>query len=166
MRLYEYDTEIAKLIDEFEAYAAEHDGELPDEMVLQMDELSIGKTDKLINYGRWCKSLVAEEAAYKTEADTIAKKRKSLKNRIEWVKNAIQGSLPVGQKIQDPTVTLNYRKSQAVIGSLLDSEDYDKHPLLVETKKSWSKKRIKEALKSGREIEGAELKDRHNLQVK
>ena len=168
MRLYEYDQEISKLIDACERFAEDNDGEISEDLLNELGELKMGMDEKLLNCGRWVKSMVADEKALKDEADKIAKRRKTLTNRIASVKKLIACLFPVGRKLEDSTCVLSYRKSTALGGEDVGSEDWSAHPKWVntETKKSWDKKGIIKALKEGVKFNGFELEEKQNLQIK
>ena len=67
-------------------------------------------------------------------------------------------------KFKTPRVVLGYRKSTT--GEVPNLEELDKEYLKIKTETSADKVAIKDAIKSGKEVKGAYLKDNINLSVK
>ena len=121
---------------------------------------------KAENIAKLMRTMELEENAYKDEikrlkahADSLAKKRESLKNYIDSNLQAMGID-----KLQAGTFKFSYRKSTAV-----KVTDEDAVPDVYKNKvttKTVNKKLLKEILKDGSEIPGVELEEKQNLQMK
>lgn len=96
--------------------------------------------------------------------------------RLEGIrKKAIKGSTTLRERLSNamqqfdieriasPTITVSFRRSEAVE---IYSEEIIPPAFLDQPPPKVNKIRIKEAIKSGREVPGAELVQRKNLQIK
>ncbi len=157
MTIYEIDQSIASLVDpetgeisDFDAFAG-----------LQME-----REAKVESMALWVKNLNAEADAIKAEKDNLADREKSLRNKIERLRNYLSEILQ-GEKFSSPKVAISYRKSTAV--EIADEAEFisrgPKEYLIPQPPKI-DKKAISESLKSGKEIPGASLVERDNIQIK
>lgn len=157
MTIYEIDQSIASLVDpetgeisDFDAFAG-----------LQME-----REAKVESMALWVKNLNAEADAIKAEKDNLADREKSLRNKIERLRNYLSEILQ-GEKFSSPKVAISYRKSTAV--EIADEAEFisrgPKEYLIPQPPKI-DKKAISEILKAGKEIPGASLVERNNIQIK
>lgn len=143
----------------------DENGEIPDEAMQAIVVAQTTSMEKLSSLVGYLKYLEAWQATCKAEEDRIYKRRKTAENRLSSIKNFLT---PYIQEVGKKTVgthTLSLRKSQAVI---LD-DDFDNHEYGEDvTTFKPDKKKIKEELKARPDlvIEGAELVDRLNLQIR
>jgi predicted RNase H-like nuclease (RuvC/YqgF family) len=128
---------------------------------------------KIENIGCYIKNLEADVEALKKEEDNLEKRRKQTERKIEGLKNYLNGYLTACYpndedrrkwKFKTPKVILGYRKSTKVEVPNLDV--LDKEFITVKTEVSANKKAIGEALKNGKEVKGAYLKENINLSIK
>ncbi|MCH5201893.1 MAG: siphovirus Gp157 family protein [Oscillospiraceae bacterium] len=101
--------------------------------------------------------------ALKAEEKRIAEKRKVLENKTESLERYIKDILHLsGQdKVKAGTFTVSLRMSEAVkLADNFENKDFGTYEFKAD------KKAIKEALKSGLEIDGAEIVCNLNLQVR
>lgn len=105
----------------------------------------------------------AEIDALKAEEKRIADKRKSLENKTDGLDKYIKDILHLsGQdKVKAGSFTVSLRMSEAVkLADNFENKDFGAYEFKAD------KKAIKEALKSGLEIDGAEIVCNLNLQVR
>lgn len=129
----------------------------------RFDALQLERNDKLENIALWYKNLLSEAQAYKAEKDVFAEKQKRAENKAESLKKYLDSALQ-GSKFDTVKVSVSYRKSTSV-----DVTDIDKLPeeyRKVITIASADKVEIVKALKSGATIDGAELVENNNIQIK
>lgn len=158
MKLYEIDEAIYSLIDP-------ETGEITD--FEAFEGLQLARAEKCENIALYYKNLTAEAVAIKAEETKLAERRKTVENKaarlLEYLKTALNG-----EKFETPRVKCAYRKAQSVevderfmTWALNNAND-----LLAFKEPTPNKTKIKEAIKSGRDIVGAKLVDGLSLNVK
>ncbi len=173
MNLYDIDARLVTLIEE--GFDTE-DGtifESEEELAKAIDDVQLDLDTKIENIGCYIKNLEADVEALKKEEDNLKARRKSAENKIEGLKRYLNGYLSACYandadrakwKFKTPKVVLGYRKSTSV--EVPDISKLDKTFLRVKTETFADKTAIKDAIKSGREVVGAYLKENINLNVK
>jgi hypothetical protein len=157
MTIYEIDQALLSLIDP-------DTGEIGDYGMFC--ELQMAKESKIENLALLIKNSRAEADAIKAEKDNLADREKSLRNKIERLRNYLSEILQ-GEKFSSPKVAISYRKSTAV--EIADEAEFisrgPKEYLIPQPPKI-DKKAISASLKAGKEIPGASLVERNNIQIK
>ena len=129
----------------------------------KFDQLQIDRNDKIENIALWYKNLQSEAQAYKAEKDLFSEKQKRAENKAESLKKYLESALK-GNKFDTVKVNVSYRKSTSI--NILDidklPEDYRKAVITI----SADKVELAKALKSGVVIDGAELIENSNIQIK
>lgn len=128
-----------------------------------LDNLEIERDEKIENIALFIKNLKSDAEAYKREKEVFTQKQNAAKNKAERLKEYLAEQLQ-GEKFKTDRVTISWRKSEGVV---ID-------PLKLDTKGDWmipqepkiDKTRIRELLKKGEVIRGAELEERQNIQIK
>lgn len=158
MSIYEIDDAITSLVDM-------ETGEIEDEK--RFDELMMERTQKIENTGCYYKNLLAEAKAMKEEEVNLARRRKSVENKAERIKNLLVYALN-GEKFESPKVRCSYRraKSVQVDDSFVSWAEEHAADLLTFKEPVPNRTAIKAALEDGREIEHAEIVTNESLQVK
>ena len=157
MNLYELNRAIA----EFDLEIDEETGEITN--LDELDQITLERDEKVENIALWVKDLLAEADAIKAEEQALAKRRKQAENKAERLKDYLMGNL-AGEKFKTPKVAISYRTSEAV--EILDENLIPEEFLAIKTEYKPDKKAIKDELKAGGEVEGAELVKRTSLQIK
>lgn len=158
MKLYEIDAQIYALIDP-------ETGEISDFEALE--GLQLARAEKCENIALFYKNLTAEAEAIKAEEQKLAERRKAAESKaarlLEYLKTALNG-----EKLETPRVKCSYRKTQSVEYNpefiLWAQENAD--DLLTYKDPTPNKTKIKEAIKSGREIKYAAIVDGESFSVK
>lgn len=153
--------EINKAIMDFEFEIDEETGEILNANGL--DELEIAKEEKIENIGLWIKNLLAEAEAVKHEKDNMAIRQKRLEKKAESLKGYLTYALD-GEKFSTPRVAMSFRKSESVV--IPDDAIVPDEYCNISVIKKPDKTVIKKALKEGREVLGAELVTKQNIQIK
>lgn len=153
MKLYEVKAEMESCFDA-------ETGEIFDSEKYQ--ELGIAFDEGIEYLGCLAKNLKAEAAAHKAEKDAQAKMQKSCENKAESIIRYVD-SLLNGEKFKSAKVSFSYRKSEAV--EITDICQIPSEYLKI-AEPTADKMGIKQALKAGAEIPGAELVEKMNLQMK
>ena len=164
--LYEIDKNIEAILDRLYAAVDEETGEVPDDILLELSEMQETRTEKLDNIGAYIKNLEAEAAAIKAEMDNL-KKRMEVKTRKadrlrEYVKEELLGHDQM--KMETARNVFSFRKS--VVVNIPDESIVPKKYFVKVTTEKLDKATIKDLLKQGKKIKGAELLEKQNLQIK
>lgn len=155
MTLYEIDNEIMNCIDE-------ETGEIID--LDRLNALEMERDKKIGNVACWIKDLKAEAEAIKAEKQALDKRQKAAENKAESLKTWLQTVLE-GEKFKDSRCSISYRKSERVVFS--DNFPFSSLPaqfkkVTIEPKKT----EIKDFLRTGASIDGVELVESTNIQIK
>lgn len=153
--------DIDKAILDFEFEIDEETGEILN--AEELDALQMAREDKIEGVGLWIKNLEAEAAAVKAEKDNMADRQKRLEKKADSLKRYLAYALN-GEKFSTPKIALSWRRSESVV--ITDEALLPENCLNVTIVKKPDKKVIKDALKAGKEIMGAELIEKQNLQIK
>ena len=154
MKLYEINPAILACIDE-------ETGEVID--VEQLVNLKMEQTDKADNIGCLFKGLMSEVDAIKHEIEILEARHKSKKKQAEYWKSYLAESLS-GAPIETARVKISFRPSESV--DVVDMSVIDEIFVRVKEIREVDKTAIKEAIKSGVTVVGAELVTKNNIQIK
>lgn len=165
MTLYEIDHAISEA---FERAIDPETGELVDEEAwAQLEALQMDREQKLENVALWVKDLNAEAAAIKAEEDTLKRRRQSTEKKADSLRGYLSYALNGAEKFKTARVAISWRRSETA--ELLDGVDPVSLPLeyqRVKVSVEADKTKLKEALKAGKTVEGVELVERQNIQIK
>ena len=152
MNLYEIHHEIMSCWDE-------ETGEILD--VQKFDALQMALEDKLEAIGCYVKNLEAEAAALKVEEQAFAARRKRTENKAASLKNYLSGYLQ-GCPFETLRVKVSFRKSESleVAEDAVVPEEFLKHTVTVD------KVELKKAVKSGLVLDGVQLIQKQNINIK
>lgn len=153
--------EINKAILEFDYEIDEETGEILNAEAL--DALQLARDEKIEGVGLWIKNLTAEAEAVKKEKDAMADRQRRLEKKAESLKNYLVYALQ-GERFSTPRIAISWRKSESVL--IPDEALLDDRFVNITMIKKPDKKLIKDTLKAGREVPGAELVTKQNLQIK
>lgn len=157
--------ECRELVQEIELIADHSDGELSEE---QLKLLVEAQTHSLVKLQKLCGAITHYEqgiAFCESQEKRIAEARQRAEKRIESIKKYLTPYVQEqGKPIHAGTFTLSTRKStQTIITGKIDNPDYQR---IIPAQIEPDKKKIKEALESGKVVAGAELKTNYNLHIK
>ena len=153
--------DINKAILEFDFEIDEETGEILN--AEELDALQMARDEKIENVGLWIKNLQAEAEAVKKEKDAMADRQKRLEKKAESLKNYLTYALR-GEKFSTPRISMTFRRSESVL--IPDEALLDDRFVNITLVKKPDKKLIKDTLKAGKEVPGAELVTKQNLQIK
>ena len=165
MTLYEIDHAISEA---FEQAIDPETGELINEEAwAQLEALQMDREQKIENVALWVKDLNAEAAAIKAEEDALKRRRQSTEKKADSLRGYLSYALNGAEKFKTSKVAISWRRSETA--ELLDGVDPVSLPLEYQRVKvavEPDKTKLKEALKAGKTIEGVELVERQNIQIK
>lgn len=166
MKLFEIESEIRSLESAMEDWAASHDGDITDfPYADHLSGLSIERSRKLLSLACWLKERRAETKAAKEVAKAAMDRAKAMEKRDDGLEAFLERNLESGEKIKDDRAEITWRKSSAIEVDV-DPETLPSEFRVTKTEYSADKKALKEAIESGKTIEGVKLVNRLNLQIK
>ena len=155
MNIYEIEQAIMDLVDS-------ETGEITDFDAL--DALSMARDEKIENVALWTKNLNAEAKAIREEEKALAERRRAAETKADSLQRYLDRTL-AGERFTTTKVAISYRKSKAV--EIADEEAFIKAgAYLVPQDPKIDRKAISDALKTGAIVNGAELVERNNIQIK
>ena len=165
MNLYEINAQIERLYDDA---IDPKTGEISDEGFLALSTLQMEKDAKIENLALWHKNVVAEAKAIDDEIKTLKKRKDALDRKAEWQKNLLTWATE-GQKFETPKVAISFKTSHAV--DIFDEKRFCElyagtAYVTTKTESKPDKNAVKELLKVGGSLDGAELVARRNIQIK
>lgn len=151
--LYEINESLTALIDE-------ETGEILD--FEAFEALSLERETKLENIALWIKNLNADAAMYKAEKQAFEEKQKRAERKAESLKTYLSTFLN-GEKFKTARVDCFFKKSESV--NVIDMSQLPSE-FLKYSEPTADKTAIKAAIKEGKEVAGAEILVKNNLQIK
>lgn len=135
-------------------------GEIID--IARFDDLQLEFDEKVDNIAAWYKNLLAEADALKHEKDSFAEREKKMRNKADSLKRYLSESLN-GKKFSSLTTDISFRKSKSLVydGVSTVPEQYLKY-----SDPTIDKSAITADIKSGAIIEGFNLQENNNIQIK
>lgn len=144
--LYEITRELV-FLDNYEE-PQEQNGEDRLELFRQaLDNLNMKFLDKVTNIVKFIKNIEAHREAVAAEAKRLSDRKRSLDNRIEWLKNYVKSCMEATQseKIKYSLFTISVGKSQPSV-EVVDIEKVDAQ--FIKIKKEVDKTKILEQMKA------------------
>lgn len=160
MKLYEID----------EAYQAwqekvmEAEGEVTPELMEELNQIQENGDEKLESYAIVVKSLLSDSAAINAEKKRLEEREKRAKLAAERVKGYADHLMHLLGKdtFKTARAAITYRKSESI--NITDETAIPEQYFRV--KREVSKTDIKAALKNGEAIDGVELVENQNIQIR
>lgn len=153
MTLYEIDQALLDCIDA-------ETGEIVD--IDKLSELQMERDTKIENVALWIKELKAEAEALKVEKLAFADRQKKAENKAERLSKWLTDAL-AGQTFKTSKVAVSFRRTEIV--QINNVYDVDENYLRYKEPEV-DKKAIKEALKAGQTVKGAQLVENVSINLK
>jgi ABC-type proline/glycine betaine transport system substrate-binding protein len=164
LSLYQLSSNYLQALD----FLTDPEADLPAEVINDTLEALGGELeDKAVNVAKFLRNMEAAAMAIKAAEESMEKRRKALENRVKWMKAYLKENMErTGiSKIECPYFKLSIQKNPAAVNIL------DKTIIPADFKEqiiSWKidKTAIKEALKNGAAVPGAEITNGTRLVIK
>lgn len=152
MTLYEIDLALMQAVDQ-------ETGEINTEV---FDQLMMEREKKIEGIALWVKNLKADAAAYKAEKEAFAERQKAAENKADSLMQYLSMVLH-GEKFETTKTKVSFRKSE----SLEVSEDAKIPEEFLKYKEpEVNKADLKKAVKAGLVLDGVQLVQKQNIQIK
>ena len=128
----------------------------------KLENLQMDRHDKLRNIAFVALNAAADVKAYEEQEKKFAARKKAAKATVAWAKETLAREL-AGQKMKEAEFSISYRKSEAV--EVADEAAVPDEFRIPQPDKI-DKVALKAALKSGASIDGAQIVEKSNIQIK
>ena len=162
MNIYQIQHEYLLLINQI----IDNGGEVTPQQELNLQITRDQLQDKGTNYAFVIKKLDAECDIIDAEIKRLSELKKVRQNACERLKSNISHAMQIFEvdKIESPLIKLSFRKSQSV--NVADVNSLPSEYKTIKVTESADKMKIKQALLNGEVIEGCEIINSQNLQIK
>jgi hypothetical protein len=158
MKLYEIEQQISELLNN--AKVNEETGEVVIDFE-KLQSLTMAKEEKIENVIKYYLDLTGDIDKFASEIKSLTAKKKTLTNKQDSIKRWLD-SLHRGTKAEYGTHSISYRKSKKVVG-----EDIEVLPdECIKVEKTVVATEVKKLLEAGVEIEGWQIVENQNIQIK
>lgn len=140
--------------------------ETDEDLTEYLDGVQLQINEKVDNIVKFRQNLTAQAEAIQTEIDRLESLKKSYTSKSESLKTYVACCMTGAgiKRIDTDIAKLYFRESQAV--EITDASKLNKKYLVTKTTVTPDKVAIKEAIKSGEQVDGAALRSNLNLQIK
>lgn len=163
MNLYQIENEIDSLVEQgYQEFIDEETGVFDEQgFQIALAQLNLEKDRKIENIGLAIKNLSADIEQLKAEEQALYTRRKSKEKKAERLKNFLCWILD-GERFETAKIDLRFRTAEKVN---IVKEEYltDEYKKITVTPNRLA---IKQAIKAGKEVAGAELVTTQSLQIK
>lgn len=159
--LFDIDGEIRAFLDNL-YLSMDEDGTLPEADFEALEALNAERDRKIDNIALYYKELQIEATALKAEADKLTQRAKIATNKAERLKKYLADSMD-GQPYESAKNKISWRTSESVE---IDEKALPKKYFTKKVELKPDKTGIKELLRGGMKIKGAQLVKKNNIQIK
>lgn len=162
MNIYQIQNEYQLLINSI----IENDGEITPEQELALTINKDQLQSKSESYAYVIKQMDAECDIIDLEIKRLQQAKKVRENTVERLKATLSNAMQLFEvdEIKTPLIKLNFRKSESVV--VYDTNSLPQMYKTIKVTETPDKAKIKEAIKQGETVVGAELVINQNLQIK
>lgn len=160
MSLFKLTENYIKFFTEFE-----NADEITDEMQQMADNLNIEIEEKCENYANMIKSLEADIDTYKHQEKVFNEKRKTIENKVKWLKQNLQASMKQTgrKKVKTKLFTVSLQKNAPSL-EITDEKNIDDSYYVIERK--LNKRELLSDIKEGLIIDGVGIKQSESLRIR
>lgn len=127
-----------------------------------LDSLNEQLNIKRENIALYIKNLVADSKAIDEEIKNLTARKKSINNKIDWLKQYLANDLQ-GSKFETAKVVVSFRKSKSV--DIQPNANIPGEFLIIQEPKP-DKTALKKAIQSGAVINGVSIVEKSNISIK
>ena len=138
----------------------------PKAMKDTLDSIEDAIENKAENIAKLIRNLESDVSAYKEEEDRLKTKRQATENKVKWLKTYLEDNMKLTGKTKFKSGMFNFsiQKNPASV-NILDERIIPKEFLIPQLPKI-DKTALKDVLKTGVEVPGAELKQTEGLRIR
>jgi hypothetical protein len=158
--LFAIEQELVNLFAQLEESGGEASPEIQEQLAITREQLK----HKSLNYVHYIKKLEQDLELAKVYEEQVAAFKKRKQKTIERLKESLLDAAKFFGDIETEIFTIKTRKSESV--EITDESALPMFVYKTETVRKIDKAKIKEAIKAGQQISGAEIRTNLNLSIK
>ena len=138
----------------------------PEVMKDTLDSIEDAIENKAENIAKLIRNLESDVSAYKEEEDRLKTKRQVTENKVKWLKTYLEDNMKLTGKTKFKSGMFNFSIQKNPASVNITDERIIPDEFLIQQPPKVDKTSLKEALKSGIEVPGAELKQTEGLRIR
>ena len=138
----------------------------PEVMKDTLDSIEDAFENKAENIAKLIRNHESDVSAYKEEEDRLKTKRQATENKVKWLKTYLEDNMKLTGKTKFKSGMFNFSIQKNPASVNITDERIIPEDFLIPQPPKVDKTSLKEALKSGIEVPGAELKQTEGLRIR
>ena len=138
----------------------------PEVMQDTLDSIEDAIESKAENIAKLVRNLESDVSAYKEEEDRLKTKRQSTENKVKWLKTYLEDNMKLTGKTKFKSGMFNFSIQKNPASVNITDEKAIPEEFLIQQPPKVDKTSLKEILKRGIEVPGAELKQTEGLRIR
>lgn len=138
----------------------------PEVMKDTLDSIEDAIESKAENIAKLVRNLESDVSAYKEEEDRLKTKRQATENKVKWLKTYLEDNMKLTGKTKFKSGMFNFSIQKNPASVNITDEKIIPEEFLIQQPPKVDKTSIKEILKRGIEVPGAELKQTEGLRIR
>lgn len=138
----------------------------PEVMKDTLDSIEDAIENKAENIAKLIRNLESDVSAYKEEEDRLKTKRQSAENKVKWLKTYLEDNMKLTGKTKFKSGMFNFSIQKNPASVNITDEKAIPEEFLIQQPPKVDKTSLKEILKRGIEVPGAELKQTEGLRIR
>ena len=138
----------------------------PEVMKDTLDSINDAIENKAENIAKLVRNLESDVSAYKEEEDRLKTKRQAAENKVKWLKTYLEDNMKLTGKTKFKSGMFNFSIQKNPASVNITDEKIIPEDFLIPQPPKVDKTSLKEILKRGIEVPGAELKQTEGLRIR
>lgn len=138
----------------------------PEVMKDTLDSIEDAIENKAENIAKLIRNLESDVSAYKEEEDRLKTKRQATENKVKWLKTYLEDNMKMTGKTKFKSGMFNFSIQKNPASVNITDERIIPEEFLIQQPPKVDKTSLKEILKRGIEVPGAELKQTEGLRIR
>ena len=138
----------------------------PEVMKDTLDSIEDAIENKAENIAKLIRNLESDVSAYKEEEDRLKTKRQATENKVKWLKTYLEDNMKLTGKTKFKSGRINFSIQKNPVSVNITDEKIIPEEFLIPQPPKVDKTSLKEILKRGIEVPGAELKQTEGLRIR
>lgn len=138
----------------------------PEVMQDTLDSIEDAIESKAENIAKLIRNLESDVSAYKEEEDRLKTKRQASENKVKWLKTYLEDNMKLTGKTKFKSGMFNFSIQKNPASVNITDEKAIPEEFLIQQPPKVDKTSLKEILKRGIEVPGAELKQTEGLRIR
>ena len=138
----------------------------PEVMQDTLDSIEDAIENKAENIAKLIRNLESDVTAYKEEEDRLKTKRQATENKVKWLKTYLEDNMKLTGKTKFKSGMFNFSIQKNPASVNITDEKAIPEEFLIQQPPKVDKTSLKDILKRGIEVPGAELKQTEGLRIR